>query len=56
MHGTGFLSFLPASVPREVFCAFKYTVNLKPGHVLVLVVEVLCCKAEGCGFDSRWCH
>jgi hypothetical protein len=20
------------------------------------VVKALCCKSEGCGFDSRWCH
>ena len=25
-------------------------------YTVVQVVETLCCKPEGCGFDSRWCR
>ena len=26
------------------------------GHAVVQLVEALCYKPEGHGFDSRWCH
>jgi hypothetical protein len=26
------------------------------GHAVAQLVEVLCYKPEGRGFDSRWCH
>ena len=26
------------------------------GHEVAQLVEALCYKPEGCGFDSRWCH
>jgi hypothetical protein len=26
------------------------------GHAIAQLVEALCYKSEGRGFDSRWCH
>jgi hypothetical protein len=26
------------------------------GHPVAQLVEALCCKSEGRGFDSRWCQ
>ena len=26
------------------------------GHAVAQLVEALCYKSEGRGFDSRWCH
>jgi len=26
------------------------------GHAVAQLVEALCYKPEGRGFDSRWCH
>jgi len=35
----------------------QVTVNLIfLGYFCELLVEALCYKPEGCGFDSRWCH
>jgi hypothetical protein len=28
----------------------------KKGHLVAQLVEALCYKPEGCGFDSRWCN
>jgi hypothetical protein len=28
----------------------------KMGQAVALLVELLCYKLEGRGFDSRWCH
>jgi hypothetical protein len=26
------------------------------GHAMAWLVEALCYKPEGCGFESRWCE
>jgi hypothetical protein len=36
-------------------CACVY-IYIYMGHAVTQLVEVLCYKPEGCGFDSRWCH
>jgi hypothetical protein len=33
-------------------CVARYSF----GHAAAQLVEALCCKSEGAGFDSRWCH
>ena len=36
---------------------YVYTVHmLCSGHAVAQLVEALCYKSEGRGFDSRWCH
>ena len=39
----------PHTVIALIICYFL-------GHVVAQLVEALCYKLEGRGFDSRWCH
>ena len=36
------------------YCSTIYL--LKTGHMVAQLVEALCYKLGGCGFDFRWCH
>jgi len=33
-----------------------YNIIYKLEHAVAQLVEALCYKSEGRGFDSRWCH
>jgi hypothetical protein len=37
-------------------CTFWVTTLALWGYAVAQLVEALCYKPEGCGFDSRWCH
>ena len=51
--GYGFDRPLPYSaMVKERVDLYLYS----PGHRVAQLVETLCCKPEGRGFDSRWCH
>ena len=36
--------------------AFPSVTEVKEGHAVAQLLEALCYKPEGRGFDSRWCH
>jgi hypothetical protein len=43
-----------------IYYCLSHQINVTPpqflGHKVAQLVEALCYKLEGCGFDSRWCH
>ena len=39
-----------------VGCIIRFWHSTKGGHVVAQLVEALCYKPEGHGFDFRWCH
>jgi len=43
--------------PSKNFCTQLWTAwRDRRGHAVAQLVEALCYKSEGRGFDSRWCH
>jgi len=41
---------------RRSFRSKKKDASCKEGHAVAHLVDALCYKPEGRGFDSRWCH
>ena len=41
---------------KQIYRRFPDTVFPVKGHAVAQLVEALCYKPEGHGFDSRWCH
>ena len=42
---------IPSTLPRSLG-----KLEYFKGHAMAQLVEALCFKQEGRGFDSRWCH
>jgi hypothetical protein len=36
--------------------SYLYKIHCDSGHAVAQLVEALCYKPEGRGFDFRWCH
>jgi hypothetical protein len=36
--------------------SYSRSLKVQVGHAVAQLVEALCYKPEGRGFDSRWCH
>ena len=40
----------------DIFCLFQGCLTISSGYTMAQLVEAMCYKPEGCGFDSRWGH
>ena len=47
---------LPSTAIAILNTRICYTSISRYECTLALLVEALCCKQEGCGFDSRWAN
>jgi hypothetical protein len=40
----------------DIFCLFQGCLTFSSGYTVAQLVEAMCCKPDGRGFDSRWVH